>query len=93
MVSYKFLIEKYQDKDRKTAFDINQAVTDIVGNKSLTDSEVQSIRSDLSKIFAEYTKLYKKHSYKKERFEKNEQSFLNREYKYRKTVSGKCIKF
>lgn len=88
MVSYKTLIENYQDPSRKTHFHIDNAVIDIIGNNSESD-DIQTIRSDLSKIFSEYTKLYKKHSYKKDRFEKNEQSFLNREYTFRKTVSGK----
>lgn len=88
MVTYKILIETYQFPDRKTLFDIDKAVSDIIGKNS-SESDVQTIRSDLSKIFSEYTKLYKKHSYKTDRLEKNEQSFFNREYTFRKTVSGK----
>lgn len=93
MISYKELIYKYQKENKKTEFDIERAINDLVGNSVLSANAVQQIRTDILKIFNEYLKLYKKHHYKIDRLEKHETSFLNRNFTFHVNVSFSWLKY
>lgn len=87
MVSYTELIDKYQKENKKTVFDIERAVNDLIGNSVLNDFQVQQVRKDIANIFNEYVRLYKKHNYMKDRVEKHESNFMNRIFTFQANVS------